>query len=1199
MVNITDQFATNLVGDKRERGFVENMRNMYAYNYGPIVSQTNEMIEFADQPVDPNYKFWEDISGYEDFASELSRAKNKNHADFIKQRISNSLNTRKELEDTPWYSGGALMANVLDPLNILFPIPFMKASTPLLRGGMSVGQGIVSGAKSGLAIGVASEMLRAPFDPVATMQESAANVLTTTVFSGLLGGAIPFVINSTPRVKNAIKKTREELMVKGDILKQEVGDTNINYLNRIDGEEVPENVLLKRPVTSNNAAVLYDKEANTIHVDEKLIDIEYDNKFWTNDGFKDHEFITRLDYQDYRIIKEKLFATTKRNAGENEKDFNLRISKLAKEKSDKGWNPDLAAGTNNFFFRMLSTPGKRIQYGNTPELNKKDHQLLSGHAVFANERNLYGRGHQSIEQRMATHEAKAQVLQNRLRDLYSQAVLKGNPLDIFGTDLNFIRRWGKDTMSQEEFVNQLLYRYVENSEKWATVARMQDATDLEKTAFNLINEYFQGYNKKGTHLNLWRSNKTVNETIFDLEIKISDDMRVRDSIIAQSEGKKQKVGITEKQSEYLNKLNERIARNEDDLAYNKALLAEGIETKDFHFPINYDKVKIKERKDDFISIIEDWVRKNPKKYVQVWNKETKQFDIVEQNLTPKEIAARTYDRIVNEEYDEALSLGGYGSKHTMMRQLDIPEYLVKDFIHTGSNVINSYARQVGFKLEWTEKFGRQTLDDVLDNGEIRMREQNFKDEKAGKKPTYSEDDIANYRRDFTEDYRYITKTHIRNVDRWDQTIVRSLKTFASMTYLDGAGLASVTDIGAMVFEHGFGKVLRPLMSKEYRQQFQYSKAESQKIVRSLELSGLSARERFYSGEVQGFNPNRVDRVMDKATDFYYNTPILGNNLGPITHIFKNVEAVVRQDDLLEKIYRIYKNSAKDDDVRYLARYGIDESDARNIAEKQTFKEKELSFANLDSWGNSPKDLELKEKFSTALNTGVANTIMHATAFDKPIIARGSVFVRWYPWMKDVPFFKNLEIDKQVSTANRKYTRIEHGVLTMPFQFYDWTFAATNRITTGLMDPQRENRLVGAMTLFAMGYFALTLKKDDWWFESKSFGEILQRTFNQSGIMGLYGDIAYMGLHMLMATGQVDPDNKFIYGKYKPTGPEAELIGLGGAVPGWLHSIYTGTSDLLEGKKTKAAAYLSYQIPLLKSLPFGRDVAAYTSSLIRD
>ena len=144
------------------------------------------------------------------------------------------------------------------------------------------------------------------------------------------------------------------------------------------------------------------------------------------------------------------------------------------------------------------------------------------------------------------------------------------------------------------------------------------------------------------------------------------------------------------------------------------------------------------------------------------------------------------------------------------------------------------------------------------------------------------------------------------------------------------------------------------------------------------------------------------------------------------------------------------------DIEYLARYGIDRDTARQFAsliDDDIIQQVDgFYLANIDKWPSATiQDRELIRKWQTAMNTGTANTIMHATGFDKPLIMDGVAYVKHKPWMDAFGY----KIDPKASTANVKMVRLESQVMTFPFQFMNFALAATNRITGAMMDPARK------------------------------------------------------------------------------------------------------------------------------------------------
>ena len=179
-------------------------------------------------------------------------------------------------------------------------------------------------------------------------------------------------------------------------------------------------------------------------------------------------------------------------------------------------------------------------------------------------------------------------------------------------------------------------------------------------------------------------------------------------------------------------------------------------------------------------------------------------------------------------------------------------------------------------------------------------------------------------------------------------------------------------------------------------------------------------------------------------------------------------------------------------------------------------------------------------------------------------------------------FGKLKPDPRASSATVPMARLESGVLSFPFQFMNFTLAATNRITSQVFDSSRQYRLQGAMALFAMSYLSLQLKKPDWWFESKSNSELMMRVADHSGVFGVYSDLFYMGLHGAIGMGAIDKDNEYLKGKYSPTQGDA-LFEPAGAGPGMMRDWVLATNDLFSGNEKEGKSRLYYSTPTLPLL----------------
>ena len=1133
--------------DLRERGFFENLSNAYAYQYSPLVSRTSEFLQFDNMERDPNYDYRDDLEGYELYAEDLYRAKNKAHARHIKGQINNSLRIRNELNKTSWYYPSQLIAAVVDPINIAFALPVAGQLGLLARGGMTVGQAARASAKGGFAAGVAGEATRA-----------ASTAL------GSLFGSIPSIYkNMRVHTDDALNTTKDMLTDRGDFV-GEVDGYTVSYVRGADQEQ----------------AVKVEKDQ--IEINEDIADRDYDSAVWTQPevagarAFNPGDIKSRREYKDFLVHKELVRSQVKRTPGESDASYVDRINTLAFERTIAGEGLKKTVATNNIFYRALSTPAKRILLNDKiPEAVKRIYTTINGNAAMATARNMAGKGYQSIMQRVPNHMSKGEAMLRELRNLYDKEVLVDRSsivpggLDASGL---YTHRFWSNKPSFEQWFDDLAKRYIEFGEDWNVPNRYSSLSDVDKQSFTILREFFEGFEKRALELNLWKSQKDVETTVKNLKTKIEKT----EADIADIQADKAKPGITKKQQARIDKLQERLANLRNDLEYNETLLVNGIDRPKFYFPIYYDKIKLRDpqQREVFTQIIEKHIEQNPKEFV--WNAVSKKMEKRDPSVSSREIAEGVVRTIMEEAENYTPSTGLIGSKHTRMRTLDIPEWKVKDFIIRDQQVISAYTRKMGQRIEWASNFGNKNIDDILDEAEDLM----YQEGKLTPK------EIAQVRRDLIADYEYTMGMYRRNPDRWDQQIVDGLKDLAGLTYLNNAGIAALGDLGAVVFEHGFRRVLDPIISNTKAETYGLALKEQRKIARGLDIIiNAQAKARLVSDNITRVTPNAKERVLNPITNAFYNIPLIGNNLGVITRFGRQVDAVLRQSHYIERIKRIADGKAQGDDIEYMARYGLDLEDCQEIAKFDAIiQDGNFYFANVDNWPQATaRERELRFKWESAMDRGLGNTIMFATAFDKPIITRGVVYVRENWATKQLGY----TADKQASTRDVNLVRIESGMMTLPFQFWDFGLAATNRITAQLADPQRMHRVQGAIALFGMAFLSQKFRQPDWWFESKDNADIIARTFDYSGIMGVYSDIAYMGLHMAIGIGAIDPEYSIIQGKYRPTGTDAFLEPFG-ATPGMIGEWVGAVNDVLEGNESEAAKKFVYNVPLGWGSLFGLD-----------
>ena len=151
---------------KEEVSFAEVVGAQYSYQYGPLFNALRNTLD-KDNVYDKSYSPLDDIEGYELYAKDLLHARNSDHMINLKQQIDRGIQSRKTMADAGFAANFG--AGFFDPANIIalpFGGPALGFGKSFLRGAASVG-----------ALQVGLEAARYPFDPIATVGESALNAV--------------------------------------------------------------------------------------------------------------------------------------------------------------------------------------------------------------------------------------------------------------------------------------------------------------------------------------------------------------------------------------------------------------------------------------------------------------------------------------------------------------------------------------------------------------------------------------------------------------------------------------------------------------------------------------------------------------------------------------------------------------------------------------------------------------------------------------------------------------------------------------------------------------------------------------------------------------------------------------------------------------------------------------------------------------
>ena len=562
-----------------------------------------------------------------------------------------------------------------------------------------------------------------------------------------------------------------------------------------------------------------------------------------------------------------------------------------------------------------------------------------------------------------------------------------------------------------------------------------------------------------------------------------------------------------------------------------------------------------------------------------WDENLEKY-ILEDASTPKNarnLAEQTVTKILEEPNLINLISRHGRKKHLMHRLLDFPTYELKDWLVLDERVLDSYAMKMGFHVEFGRKMGSMDIDDILDRLTYVMEQQ-------GK---LTDEQIAAARSDFLGEYERNAGIHVTDPDAMSQRTVRNLKSITGMTYLGYAGVTSFIDaIGMPLFRYGPKAVFKTAMDAVNGDLPEMIKMGAQlrdAAGEAVELTKPIVQYRHLSDSVKDIQPRITERAIQGLEKVFYRL----NVLSQVTSYAKMLDTNLLIPQFYNRIQKIKNNENIDDwIIEDLGRYGIDIKTAKELADKPFyFTERGNAKFDITQWPDATKrDRELKITMLTYLGQHARNTIMNSTSFDKPLMMDGFMYVRMNPVLRALGY----QADKRASTANVKLVRLESAYFGIPYQFYNFVFAATNRITMNMFDPNTQNRITGMLSLLGMSYLVLQLKKEDWWFENRDWTEILMRTVDQSGVAGIYTDIAYHAIHSSIAHGGYNDDYGWIKGKYEPSAFD-DIFDKSGAMPSMLREWMLSAHELVNGKTEDGLKRGLYNFPLIGIYGMNRDL----------
>lgn len=984
-------------------------------------------------------------------------------------------------------------------------LPFGGPSLGVGRSALRVGAG-VGALEAGLEIGRQT-------DPLQTAEEGAINILSASLFGAGFGAAIGGV--------NAKAYSNMKASLKEEALMQR----RLELMGDIDSET------LQTPRSERR----FGNDSDD-YLQEQI------NMFEREAARSVDESIARANTQEQPLFEAR--ANEQRSYAKA-----LKQEQAMRELEELGVDLDdpfrimNTAYTDSFLYKAVSTPMKRALQSTYPSFVKEVFVKSFSDSGIALALNSVGLPTpQSVFQKSAVNRGEFVRAHDMLLGLWRDdtGAVAASRLDI---DLGVLSRRlpGGSNQTYKQWLTSINEKRIKGADQ---------LTENETKAIAVINNYFENAKIRLEENGLIGTAKGVNTRIRQLESTI-EDLNARLVVAEGLKTKKAKRQVSLLKGE-LKRLGVKLGtERQTKLALEEGAGTQGIE--DVFFPRFWDKGQIRKRRKEFSDILFRWYNENP--YVYELNANTAEFERITLDTRPEKIQERvdlTIDRILGEKDPSNVDTMGFGygrSKHFRHRQIDIPNSLVTEFIVTDPlSAMKTYAARIEPRIEFAKMFGKD-VDGVMFDLEYEMVSKG-----------YSDRDISKMRRDYMHLYDRVAGAVLRDPDALSQKAARIMRDAASLNYLGSAGLAALPDFARILMEHDAENVIRGMQALMDKNVVNLAVNETRYAGEAIDILLGSSHLRLHDDLSNNLDANEL---LNNARNAFH----IMNGLGPMTVLAKQLAGIVDSHTIID--YSIRYNKLTDQELTWLAKYGIGKDEAAAIAKSPWEKtDKGLYLANTDDW-----DEATRATFKSALNSGVLNTIMAATPADRPIINDGVVYI---------PSHIGRMFGFKEDSRIKGYTRIENGFLGLPFQFYSYMLANVNKTVGAFAQGQVKNRLLGVSAAFGLAYMSLSIRTPNYIWEDLSWRDRFARTFDMSGIAALYSDLFYTSLHTSLALGGPNITNGLISPKYpqKPSTLDA-FTGIAGAGPSWtadtLGGIYEfAFGDIGDGART-----------VVRNLPFAR------------
>jgi len=358
----------------------------------------------------------------------------------------------------------------------------------------------------------------------------------------------------------------------------------------------------------------------------------------------------------------------------------------------------------------------------------------------------------------------------------------------------------------------------------------------------------------------------------------------------------------------------------------------------------------------------------------------------------------------------------------------------------------------------------------------------------------------------------VTNRVIRDPNRWDNRVATQLRNWSQLAFMGMSALPAMQEIGTVAMRHGLSRTMQAAFGQldaELSQVIKAGAKEMRSAGANLDIIMGGALSRHADIGIDSNAGTVFERGMTTLANRYF----LLNGLAPVTSILKDLDAGLRVSDTVEKIMIVgdLGREAPPDVLADLARFGIDYETAQAMAKQPVEEVNGGWLANTDAWG----DENLVRTFRSAIRQGNENTILLATAADKPTIVDGVFFIK--AGGRADQYAERLGLEKV-----GQFWRVQSGFMNLPFAYWNYGMAATNKILIAGLDEPSAQKLGGIAALVGLGYMVSMIRSPDYAWDQMGPGDRLSRAIDQSGIMGVLPQYSHLAQGTAIGTTGQNP-----------------------------------------------------------------------------